>query len=264
VRATGPRDPGSSRLFVPTPLIRSLSTCSCSSDILMPRSAPSCFSCSQMSENMDQFHRAVRSQIVARLSDLGASAAAAVPIVERLLADDAKGFWAAPGVLALVKITGDRGRAEQLLDNYMAELPERHATRRMSGQFPAQILAWLFENGGLAERHVEFVHQLARAEPRRVNPRALAVLWRSRGAEVANLVRATLVDYLDDDIWGPLACEIFTEMGADAVAVLPALDKIIERRHRLGFHIGDFDAELRADEQILAAALAARQAIARV
>lgn len=154
-----------------------------------------------LSGNADPFHSAVRWQIIARLSDLGAGAAAAVPAVERLLAGDAKGFWAAPGVLALVKITGDRGRAEQLLDSYMAELTERHAARRLSGLFPAQILAWLFENGGLAERHVEFVLRLARAEPRRVNPRALVVLWRTRGAEVADLVRTILVGFLDDDIW---------------------------------------------------------------
>lgn len=53
-------------------------------------------------------------------------------------------------------------------------------------------------------------------------------------------------------------------MGTEATDVLPALNKIVERRHRLGFHIGDFDAELRADEQLLAAALAAREAIVRV
>jgi hypothetical protein len=216
-----------------------------------------------LSGNTDPFHSAVRWQIIARLGDLGADAAAAIPIVERLLAGDAEGSWVALCVLALAKITGDRDRAEQLLDTYMTAPTARHAVRRLSGQFSAQIVAWLFENGGLAERHVEFVHQVACAELRRVNPRALAVLWRARGADVADLVRTTLVGYLEDDIWGPLACEVFAEMGADAAGALPALDKIVERRHRLGFHIGDFDAELRADEQLLAAALAAREAIAR-
>jgi hypothetical protein len=214
-------------------------------------------------ERTDPFHDAVRWQIVGRLGDLGALSAAAVPLVERLLAGDAKGSWTAPGVLALVKITGDRARAEQLLDSYMAEPTERRAARRLSGQFPAQILAWLSENGGLAERHVEFVQRLVCAEPRRVNPRALVALWRARGTQVADLVRTTLADLLDDDLWGPLACEVFTEMGTDAAYALPALNKIVRRRHRLGFHIGDLDAELRADEQLLAAALAAREAIAR-
>lgn len=214
-------------------------------------------------ERTDPFHKAVRWQIISRLSDLGAAAVAAVPIVERLLADDAKGAWTAPGTLALVKITGDRARAERLLDSYMTDLTERQATRRLSGRFPAQVLAWLSENRGVAERHVEFVQQLVSAEPRRVHPQALAVLWRARGTEGADLVRATLAGYLDDDLWGPLACEVFAAMGRDAAAMLPALNTIIERPHRLGFHIGDFDAELRADEQLLAAALAAQEAITR-
>lgn len=214
-------------------------------------------------ERTDPFHNTVRWQIISWLGDLGAVAVAAVPIVERLLADDAKGVWTVPGTLALAKITGDRARAEQLLDSYMADLTERRAARRLSGRFPAQVLAWLSENGGVAERHVEFVQQLVSAEPQRVHPQALAVLWRSRGTKVTDLVRATLAGYLDDDLWGPLACEVFAEMGGEAADMLPALNTIIERRHRLGFHIGDFDAELRADEQLLAAALAAQEAITR-
>lgn len=214
-------------------------------------------------ERTDPFHDTVRWQIISWLGDLGAVAVAAVPIVERILAGDTKGTWSAPGTLALVKITGDRARAEQLLDGYMADLTERHAARRLSGHFPAQVLTWLSENGGVAERHVEFVQRLVSAEPRRVHPQALAVLWRARGTQVADLVRTTLAGYLDDDLWGPLACEVFAEMGRDAANMLPALNTIIERPHRLGFHIGDLDAELRADEQLLAAALAAREAITR-
>jgi hypothetical protein len=214
-----------------------------------------------LAENTDPCHNALRWQIIGKLSDLGSYAAAAVPMIERIIADDVESTWTAAGVLALAKITGDRGRAEQLLDGYMTEPTVRRAARRIAGHFPTQILAWLCDNGGLAERHAEFVERLARAEPRRLNPRALAVLWRARGAQVAELVRTTLVGYIEDDIWGPLACEVLAEMGADASDALPALDGIIERTHRLGFHIGDLDAELRADEQLLTAALAARKAI---
>jgi hypothetical protein len=50
-------------------------------------------------------------------------------------------------------------------------------------------------------------------------------------------------------------------MGALARPALPALDALLSRSTRVPVYIGDLDAEMRADEQIVAAAADARSRI---
>jgi hypothetical protein len=55
--------------------------------------------------------------------------------------------------------------------------------------------------------------------------------------------------------------KVLVEMGAEARPVLPHLERLIDRRRRLHVDIGDEDAEMRADELLLAAAIATRARI---
>jgi hypothetical protein len=51
-------------------------------------------------------------------------------------------------------------------------------------------------------------------------------------------------------------------MGSHAQPVLDRLDRFVASRHRAGMNIGDDDAEMRADEILLTATIAARQKLA--
>jgi hypothetical protein len=51
-------------------------------------------------------------------------------------------------------------------------------------------------------------------------------------------------------------------MGSHARPMLDRLDQLISLRRRAGFNIGDDDAEMRTDEVLLAAMIAAREQIA--
>ncbi|MEU8285158.1 HEAT repeat domain-containing protein [Micromonospora sp. NPDC048905] len=55
---------------------------------------------------------------------------------------------------------------------------------------------------------------------------------------------------------------VFAAMGSHARPVLDRLDRFVASRHRVGMNIGDFDAEMRADERLHAAAIATRRMIA--
>ncbi|MFE9694527.1 hypothetical protein [Micromonospora sp. NPDC005806] len=50
-------------------------------------------------------------------------------------------------------------------------------------------------------------------------------------------------------------------MGLHAQPMIPALDRLIGSRHRVAVYLGDVDAEMRADEQLLQLALATRTKI---
>ncbi|MEU4770865.1 hypothetical protein [Micromonospora sp. NPDC023644] len=60
------------------------------------------------------------------------------------------------------------------------------------------------------------------------------------------------------------AMEALATMGPHAQPVIPVLDRLISSRHRVPVYLGDFDAEMRADERLLQLALATRAQITAV
>jgi hypothetical protein len=82
-----------------------------------------------------------------------------------------------------------------------------------------------------------------------------------RPAAADELLQA-LPEYLSDDLYGRKALRVLTAMGSHARPILDRLDRFAASRHRVGLNIGDDDAEMRADETLLAATVAARKQIA--
>ncbi|MEH0824348.1 MULTISPECIES: hypothetical protein [unclassified Micromonospora] len=71
----------------------------------------------------------------------------------------------------------------------------------------------------------------------------------------------TLPEYLDDEAYAQPAMKALAAMGPHAQPVIPVLDRLIASRHRAAVYLGDVDAEMRADEQLLQLALATRAQI---
>ncbi|GAA3455681.1 hypothetical protein GCM10018962_75140 [Dactylosporangium matsuzakiense] len=86
-------------------------------------------------------------------------------------------------------------------------------------------------------------------------------LWLQEGPAAADELLAVLPQYLFDDLHGSQALLVFTAMGSHARPVLDRLDHFITLTRRAGFNIGDDDAEMRADERLLAATITARERI---
>jgi len=83
-----------------------------------------------------------------------------------------------------------------------------------------------------------------------------AALWRHTGPPAAPTLLAELPKYLDDDTFGPAAMKALAAMGPHARPALSHLDRLIQSPHRVAVYLGDADAEMRADEQLLDAATA--------
>jgi hypothetical protein len=147
----------------------------------------------------------------------------------------------------------DRAVAER----YLAGRPEE--LRR--GGFESELLARLAEHGGLTVRQHKQLRSLFRA-PGFGQVEAAGALWLHEGSAVADELLAVLPEYLSDDLYGPKVLRVFTAMGSHARPILDRLDRFIASRHRASFNIGDDDTEMRADEMLLAATIAAREQIA--
>jgi hypothetical protein len=181
------------------------------------------------------------------LGEIGPAAAAAVPTLRYHPTAGAKS--------ALLKITSDRAVAERHLAGCRDE-PRR-------GRFTSQVLMWLAEHGGLTTRQHKQLRSLFR-HPGFEQVESAGALWLHEGPAVADELLAVLSTYLSDDLRGPGALRVITAMGSHARPILDRLDQLIASRRRMGFDLGDDDAEMRADEMLLAAMIAAREQVARV
>ncbi|WP_426514029.1 hypothetical protein ACPPVO_27455 [Dactylosporangium sp. McL0621] len=123
------------------------------------------------------------------------------------------------------------------------------------------MLTWLAEHGGLTVRQHKQLRSLF-GSPGFGQVESAGALWLHEGPAVADGLLAVLPYYLTDDLYGPKALRVLTAMGSHARPVLGRLDRFISSRRRAAFNIGDEDAEMRADETLLAAAIAAREVIA--
>ncbi|MCW3820430.1 HEAT repeat domain-containing protein [Micromonospora sp. DR5-3] len=179
------------------------------------------------------------------LGQIGPAAAAAAPGLREYPTQGATS--------ALLKVTSDRAVAER----YLAGCPEE--LRR--GRFASELLTWLAEHGGLTVRQHKQLWSLFRV-PGFEQVESAGALWLHEGPAVADELLAVLPKYLSDDLYGPKVLRVLTAMGSHARPILDRLDRFIASRRRAAFNIGDEDAEMRADEMLLAATIAAREQIA--
>ncbi|MER7416866.1 HEAT repeat domain-containing protein [Micromonospora peucetia] len=178
------------------------------------------------------------------LGQIGPAAAAAVPVL--------RDYPTQGATSALLKVTLDRAVAER----YLAGRPEE--LRR--GRFAPELLTWLAEHGGLTVRQHRQLRSLFKV-PGSEQVESAGAVWLHEGPAAAAELLEVLPAYLFDALCGPEALRVFAAMGSHARPILDRLDRFIASRHRAGSHIGDFDAEMRADEMLLAATIAARKQI---
>jgi hypothetical protein len=179
------------------------------------------------------------------LGQIGPAAAAAAPSLRQYPTQSA--------ALALLTITSDRAVAER----YLAGRPEYLRRDRAA---PA-LLTWLAEHSGLTGRQHQQLRSLFRV-PGFGQVESAHALWLHEGPTAAAELLQALPQYLTDDILGPKALRVLAAMGPHARPILDHLDQFTTSRHRTGLNIGDADTEMRADETLLAAAVATRRKIA--
>ncbi|MEV0412723.1 hypothetical protein AB0I68_18420 [Streptomyces sp. NPDC050448] len=193
----------------------------------------------------------LRTQAVLALGEIGPGAGAAVPLLEGLAGDGGTRFDGHVET-ALIRITGDRRRAERLF----ARL---HAWRR-NASLAADVLEWLAGHGGLEPQHVAYLWEAVGTAPA-VHPKWVAALWRHEGEAAAALALERLPGALDGELYGPYVCTVLGDMGAAAAPAVPALRAVAERRVRVSLCTGSFDEDARADERLAAAS---REALRRI
>ncbi|GLW27751.1 HEAT repeat domain-containing protein [Actinoplanes regularis] len=179
------------------------------------------------------------------LGGIGPAAAAAAELLRQ---------YPTPGAaLALLKITSDRTAVER----YLAGRPEELRRSRIS----SMLLTCLAEHGGLTDRQHRQLRSLFRT-PGSGQLETAGALWLHEGPAVAAELLEVLPEYLFDDYYAPKALRVLTAMGAHARPILDRLDEFVASRHRAGFYVSDPDAEMRADETLVDAFIAARERIA--
>ncbi|GAA4608388.1 hypothetical protein BJY16_006817 [Actinoplanes octamycinicus] len=179
------------------------------------------------------------------LERIGPAAAAAAPALREHAAHQN-----AAVARALLVITGDRVAADDYLAG-RAESPGR-------GRTEAAVLSCLAEHGpgGLTERQHRQLRNLFE-RPGRTQLETAGAIWRHEGPAAAAELLAALPHYLGDDFYAVPALRVLGAMGAHARPILPLLDSIATGRHRVHMNNGGPDDELRGDEVLLAAVLAA-------
>ncbi|MET7673121.1 HEAT repeat domain-containing protein [Micromonospora luteifusca] len=180
------------------------------------------------------------------LQQIGPSATPAVALLRPLMTSDPRDDFAARAVLA---ITQNRVVA----DDYLDARPEQLRRCRIA----PHLLTWLADHGGLTDRQVRQVNHLF-TQPGAMQVGVAAALWRHHGPVAAPWLLAELPKYLDDDAFGPPAMTVLGALGRFARPALPHLDRLVESPRRVGVHLGDFDAEMRADEQLFDLAITTR------
>ncbi|MFE9656994.1 hypothetical protein [Micromonospora sp. NPDC006431] len=187
---------------------------------------------------------------VCALGAIGAAAAPAVPLLRRFAAsDDAAADLA---VRALLTITGDR----RIADDYLDARPDKPRRCRIA----SDLFDWLAQHGGLTDRQVRQLNHLF-TQRGWTQAKLATAYWRHHGPPAAPMLLSTLPQYLDDDAYAQPAMKALAAMGPHAQPVIPVLDRLIGARHRVGINLGDADAEMRVDEQLLQLALITRAQI---
>ncbi|MEU4623439.1 HEAT repeat domain-containing protein [Actinoplanes sp. NPDC023801] len=179
------------------------------------------------------------------LGRIGPAAAAAAPLLRQ--------YPTVGATLALLRITSDRTVAER----YLAGRPEE--LRR--GGISAAMLTWLVEHGGLDARQQGQLRSAFR-NPGSGQVDTAGARWLHEGPAIADELLEVLPQYLSNDLYGTRVLRVLAAMGPYARPILDRLDAFASSRHRAGMNLGDEDTEMRADETLLAAVVAARRQIA--
>nr|BFE59885.1 hypothetical protein GCM10020063_044110 [Dactylosporangium thailandense] len=179
------------------------------------------------------------------LGQIGPAAVGAVPQLRQ--------YRSRGAMSALFRIAPDRAEAER----YLAGRPEELRRDRLA----SQLLTWLAEHGGLTVRQHRQLRSLFTV-PGFEQVESAGALWLHEGPAVADELLAVLPNSLSDDLHRPKVLQVFAAMGSHARPVLDRLDRFIALRRRAAFNLGDEDTEMRADEMLLAATIAARERIA--
>ncbi|MGW6710746.1 hypothetical protein ACWGDE_38455, partial [Streptomyces sp. NPDC054956] len=184
------------------------------------------------------------SRLVGALGAVGPAAAPALPLIDALAA---KGHGSRSGQtpMALIRISGDRRRADEIL----AGLDGRPRGIRTA----ALLLDWLADNGGLEPHHVARLRENAAAGPR-AHPRLLGTLWQHVEEERAGPALEAFLSDVGRGELSPYVCRILACLGPAAAPAVPALRAETERRVRVPVYLGDEDEEMREDERLAAAA----------
>jgi HEAT repeat protein len=188
------------------------------------------------------------------LERIGPAAAAALPELLQYPTSSVR--------LALLTITSDRTVA----DRHLAGLPEELHHGRIA-HLPAVIrrtsalLTWLAEQGGLTVRQHRQLRSLFQISGFG-EVEAARALWLHEGPAIADELLRTLPQHLTNQQHALTALRVLATMGPHAWPILDHLDRLIATPHRTRPDRGDSDAQLRADETLLAAMISAREQIA--
>ncbi|WP_405495967.1 hypothetical protein [Streptomyces sp. NBC_00096] len=179
----------------------------------------------------------------AALGAIGPAAAAALPLLDAIPANG-PGTRGGHTAMALIRISGDRRRAEGVL----ARLDDRPRGIVVA----ARVLEWLSANGGLEPHHVARLRENA-ARGDSAHPRLLATLWQHAGDEPAGPALDGFLAHLVRDGFGPYVCGVLAALGPAAGPAVPALRAAAEQRVRVPMYTGDEDRDMREDERLAGA-----------
>lgn len=179
--------------------------------------------------------------LIAALGRIGAPAAPALPLLQGLTRDSR--HRAGHRALALSQITGDRTHVESYLHS--------HATERRSLPDHSALFQWLLDHGGLDADQSRRLRTYVFRRPGAMQVHGSLIVWRHEGPAATDDLLAVLPQYLDDDLFGPVAMTTLAAMGHHARPALPRLRALIDRHTRLPLYVGSEDADMRADEHLL-------------
>ncbi|REK90219.1 hypothetical protein DY245_11480 [Streptomyces inhibens] len=167
-----------------------------------------------------------------------------MPLLEGLTRDSRR--HAGHRALALSRITGDRRHIE----SYLRSRPPK---RRYVPDHSA-LFRWLLDHGGLDPDQSRKLRSYVLERAGATQVYGALALWRHEGPPAAGELLALLSQYLDDDLFGPVAMDTLAAMGEHARPALPRLRELIDRTTRIPLCNGSEDAEMDGDERLLEAA----------
>ncbi|GAA2145991.1 hypothetical protein GCM10009760_35290 [Kitasatospora kazusensis] len=124
-----------------------------------------------------------------------------------------------------------------------------------------EIFGALLDAGPLTFRQAAQLYNLTFLRPGATQARCVPLWLRHAGPAALPRLLALLVPHLGDYTIGEHYLACLARMGRQALPALPAVAALIDRRTRIPANDSTRDAEMRLDELLLAAALAARRAI---
>ncbi|MFF3213129.1 hypothetical protein ACFYYB_20945 [Streptomyces sp. NPDC002886] len=178
--------------------------------------------------------------LIAALGAIGPAAAPALPLLDSL-PENGPGTRGGQTAMALIRISGDRRRAEETLGGL--------GDRPRDIDLAARILEWLADHGGLEPHHLSRLRANA-ADAERAHPRLLATLWLHAGDEPTGPSLDAFLDHVVRDGFGLYVCRVLGSLGPAAAPALSTLRAVAEQSVRVPMYFGDQEEEMREDERL--------------